>query len=225
MHRSTAAAKATYAAASSVQLTCCTLTSTVGLLHLPSPSTRADITNPLYTQYGHSPYPKSPLLFGLHTGEFGFTGAPPRLLDPEFDPRSRTNFPPLFKLKVDSARTMPPALIPPLLSGMSSNRYPSPSAPPRSLQASRRPQGCQVPSPGRRMSQHPGLERLTRSEPGEATKGVTIDAAATGDPDRSWTVMDQPLRSFPGRSRSLPKEFSQLLELLWSGGKDLNKRG
>lgn len=71
------------------------------------------------------------------------------------------------------------------------------------------------------MSQDPGLDRLTRSEPGEATKGVTIEAAATGEPERSWTVMDQPFRSFPGRSLSLPNEPNQLRELPWSKCKDL----
>ena len=51
MLRSTAAASATNAAASSVQFTCGTLISTVGLLHLPSPPTLADIMNPpLYRQ-------------------------------------------------------------------------------------------------------------------------------------------------------------------------------
>jgi hypothetical protein len=32
--------------------------------------------------------------------------------------------------------------------------------------------------------------------PGDGTNGVTIDAIATGDPDKSWTVIDQPFRSF-----------------------------
>lgn len=71
------------------------------------------------------------------------------------------------------------------------------------------------------MSHDPGLDRLTRSDPGEATKGVTIDAAATGEPERSWTVIDHPFRSFPGRSRSLPNELSQLLELPRSDCNDL----
>ncbi|KAF7819745.1 hypothetical protein G2W53_025200 [Senna tora] len=35
------------------------------------------------------------------------------------------------------------------------------------------------------MSQAPGLDRDTRSEPGEGTKGVIMEAAATGEPDRS----------------------------------------
>lgn len=72
------------------------------------------------------------------------------------------------------------------------------------------------------MSQQPGLERLTRSEPGDATNGVTIDAAATGEPDKSWTVTDHPFLSFPGRSLSLPNELSHFLEPLVSGGKDLD---
>lgn len=53
------------------------------------------------------------------------------------------------------------------------------------------------------MSHAPGLERLTRSVPGEATKGVTMEASATGEPERSCTVTDHPLRSFPAASRSV----------------------
>jgi hypothetical protein len=73
------------------------------------------------------------------------------------------------------------------------------------------------------MSHEPGLERLTLSEPGEGTNGVTIEAAATGEPDKSWIVIDQPFRSFRGLSLSLPKELSQLLELLGSPCNDLRK--
>ena len=71
------------------------------------------------------------------------------------------------------------------------------------------------------MSQEPGFERLTRSEPGEATNGVTIEAAATGEPDKSWTVIDHPFLSLPGRSLSLPNELSQLLAPLGSDCNDL----
>lgn len=46
------------------------------------------------------------------------------------------------------------------------------------------------------MSQAPGLDLLTPSVPGDATNGVTIDAAATGEPERSWIVIDHPFRSF-----------------------------
>lgn len=179
------------------------------------------MTNPLYIQYGHKPYPWSPLPLGLHAGDVELPGvARPLLL--VLLPKSITNFPPLFELSVDSASTIPAALIPPLVSGISSNRYPSPSALPRSLHASRRPHGFHVPSPGRRMSHEPGFERLTRSDPGEATKGVTIDATATGEPERSWTVIDHPFRSFPGRSLSLPNVLNQLLELLCSDCNDLD---
>ena len=94
-------------------------------------------------------------------------------------------------------------------------------APPRSRHASSLPHGLQVQSPGRSISHDPGFDRLTRSVPGDATNGVTIDAMATGEPDKSWTVMDHPLRSFPGRSLSLPNEFSQLRETLVSVGNDL----
>lgn len=71
------------------------------------------------------------------------------------------------------------------------------------------------------MSQDPGLDRLTRSVPGDATNGVTIEAIATGEPDKSWTVMDHPFRSLLGRSLSLPNEFSQLRGTLVSVGNDL----
>jgi hypothetical protein len=33
-------------------------------------------------------------------------------------------------------------------------------------------------------------------EPGDGTKGVTIEAIATGEPERSWIVIDQPFLSF-----------------------------
>lgn len=73
------------------------------------------------------------------------------------------------------------------------------------------------------MSQQPGLDRLTRSEPGEATNGVTMEASATGEPERSWMVMDHPFLSFPGLSLSLPKELNQPLApvQLASNGSDL----
>lgn len=72
------------------------------------------------------------------------------------------------------------------------------------------------------MSHEPGFERLTLSEPGEGTNGVTIEAAATGEPDKSWTVIDQPFLSFSGLSISLPNELSQLLELLGSSCNDMD---
>lgn len=50
---------------------------------------------------------------------------------------------------------------------------------------------------------------------------MTIEAAATGEPERSWTVIDQPFRSFPGLSLSLPNELNHPLELLVSDCKDL----
>jgi hypothetical protein len=92
-----------------------------------------------------------------------------------------------------------------------SNRYPKALAL-RSRQASRRPHGFQVPCDGRRISHAPGLDRLTWSEPGDGTNGVTIDAIATGDPDRSWIVIDHPFRSFAGGSLSAPREGSQFLD-------------
>ena len=58
--------------------------------------------------------------------------------------------------------------------------------------------------------------------PGDGTKGVTMDAAATGDPDRSWIVMDHPFRSFTGLSLSeLFSDFNQFFELPGSDTDDL----
>lgn len=187
MLRSTAADKATNAAASSVQVTCCDPTSTTGLLTLPSPPTVEDITNPLYISPGHHPVSdpdevvddpdpdpvheaKSKLLFGLPAGEVPVV-------------MSMVNFPPGRVGTEAWVRVIPAEPITPA-SGRSSKRYPSPSEL-ESRHASSRPQGFQVPSPGRRMSQAPGLDRLTRSDPCEGTNGVTIEAAATGDPERS----------------------------------------
>lgn len=68
------------------------------------------------------------------------------------------------------------------------------------------------------MSQDPGFDLLTRSEPCDGTNGVTIDAAATGEPDRSWTVIDHPFRSFTGLSLS---ELKQLVDVLGSDSDDL----
>lgn len=119
MLRSMAAAKATKAAASSAQLTCCTPTSTSGLLHFPSPCTVDDITNPRYRRCAQDPDPdvdpssdpepdpelKSKLLLGL------VMGVGPVVM-------STLNFPPVFLLMLELARgieSMPP-------SGMRSKR-------------------------------------------------------------------------------------------------------
>eukprot|EP01018_Ginkgo_biloba_P031320 Gb_39793 [translate_table: standard] len=68
------------------------------------------------------------------------------------------------------------------------------------------------------MSQAPGFERLTRSEPGEGTKGVTMDAAATGEPERSWIITSHPLRSLLSLFLSLRNEPHQpFLRLLSCG--------
>lgn len=105
-------------------------------------------------------------------------------------------------------------------SGISSNRKPRGSPAPLSRHASRRPHGFQVPWPGRRMSHAPGFDRLTLSLPGDGTNGVTIDAAATGDPDRSWMVIDHPFRSFTGFSfSSVP--LKQFVDVLGSESEDL----
>lgn len=121
MLRSMAAANATNAAASSAQLTCCTPTSTSGLLHFPSPCTVDDITNPRYKRCAQDPDPeadpssdpdpdpdpelKSKLLLGL------VIGVGPVVM-------STLNFPPDFLLMLELARgmeSMPP-------SGMRSKR-------------------------------------------------------------------------------------------------------
>lgn len=72
------------------------------------------------------------------------------------------------------------------------------------------------------MSHAPGFERLTRSVPGDGTNGVTIEAAATGDPERSWMVMDHPFRSFELFSWFVvvdePKQF---VDVLGSDSEDL----
>lgn len=95
---------------------------------------------------------------------------------------------------------------------------------PRSRQASRRPQGFQVPHPGRRISHAPGLERLTLSEPGDGTNGVTIDAIATGEPERSWIVIDHPFRSLEDWFLSDFKDGSQFLEVFDSDKDDLDPK-
>ena len=73
--------------------------------------------------------------------------------------------------------------------------------------------------PGLRISHAPGLDRLTLSVPGDGTNGVTIEAAATGNPDKSWMVMDHPFLSFMGCP--FPPEPKQLAEVLGSDSEDL----
>lgn len=71
------------------------------------------------------------------------------------------------------------------------------------------------------MSHAPGLDRLTRSVPGDGTNGVTIEAAATGDPERSWMVMDHPFRSFELFSLLVVDDPKQFVEVLGSDSEDL----
>lgn len=108
---------------------------------------------------------------------------------------SMMNLPPFVLLRVELA-TVVEAEVVVAASWKRSNLYPRASEDPGSRQASRRPQGFQVPLPGRRMSQAPGFDRLTLSEPGDGTNGVTIDAIATGEPERSCIVIDHPFLSF-----------------------------
>lgn len=152
----------------------------------------------------HDPDPKSQLLCGLCTGVVETLLA-----------MSIVNFPPLVLLMFALA-TVVLEEFELMVSCKRSNRYPSKSELPGSRQASRRPHGFQVQFPGRRMSQAPGLDLLTRSDPGDGTNGVTIDAVATGDPERSCIVIDQPLRSLLDWSFSDPKAESQLLGVLFS---------
>lgn len=56
--------------------------------------------------------------------------------------------------------------------------------------------------------------------PDEATNGVTIDATATGEPDRSWIVIDHPFRSFVGRSLSALNEVPKQLVLVFGSDRD-----
>ncbi|KAL3614392.1 hypothetical protein CASFOL_042466 [Castilleja foliolosa] len=221
MLRSTAAANATNAAASSVHATCCTPTSTSGLLHLPSPSTVDDITNPRYNKCAHDPDPDADPRSDPY---------PDPDADPEPDPRSKLlfglvigvgpvvtsilSFPPVFALILELASGTE-SMLP---SGIRSKRYPRWSP---SRHASSRPHGFQVALPGRRMSQAPGLDLLTRLVPGDGTNGVTMEAAATGDPERSWMVIDHPFRSLTGRSSSDLTGVKQLADVLGSDNPDL----
>lgn len=79
-----------------------------------------------------------------------------------------------------------------------------------------------MPRDGRRINHAPGFERLTRSEPGDGTNGVTIEAIATGEPERSWIVIVHPFRSFVDWSFSFPREGSQFLDVLCSSIDCLN---
>lgn len=182
-----------------------------------------DITNPPGTEWGHSPNPtksdpdpdpdhdpepKSMLLLGLLIGDTLVV-------------KSMVNLPPVLML-IEELATVAVAVAVAVVSGRSSNRYESMSGLPCSSQASRRPHGLQVPWPGRRISHAPGLDRLTRSDPGDGTKGVTIDAAATGEPERSWMVTDHPFLSLECESLSLPtRDGIQLRDVLVSDKDDL----
>lgn len=75
------------------------------------------------------------------------------------------------------------------------------------------------------MSHAPGFDRDTLSEPGEGTNGVIMEAAATGEPDRSWIVTIHPFLSLPGLSLS-PEKVLTIHPLLFmllvkSDGRDL----
>lgn len=121
-------------------------------------------------------------------------------------------------LTVESA-SVTASFEPAVASGRSSKRYPRLS--PLARQASSLPHGFHVPWPGRRISQAPGFERLTRSVPGDGTKGVTIEAVATGEPERSWIVTDHPFLSFMDFSFLDLNELKQLVEVLVSEFDDL----
>lgn len=71
------------------------------------------------------------------------------------------------------------------------------------------------------MSQAPGFDLLTLFEPCDGTNGVTMDAAAIGEPERSWIMTDHPFRSFGGESLSTVKHLKQLVDVLASDREDL----
>ncbi|KAF8392759.1 hypothetical protein HHK36_020996 [Tetracentron sinense] len=79
---------------------------------------------------------------------------------------------------------------------------------PRSRHASSFPHGCQLLGPqasGRAISQGPGLDLATRSQPVDSTKGVVMKAAAaTAEPERSWIITLQPFLSLLSISWSFP---------------------
>jgi hypothetical protein len=75
-----------------------------------------------------------------------------------------------------------------------------PSPPRFSLHASSLPQGIQLSSPplgsALIISHAPGFDLPTASVPVDGTNGVTIDAAATAEPDRSYISTSHPFLSF-----------------------------
>lgn len=71
------------------------------------------------------------------------------------------------------------------------------------------------------MSQAPGFDLLTLFEPCDGTNGVTKDAAAIGEPERSWIVTDHPFRSFRGNSLSAVQQLKQFIDVLGSDSEDL----
>uniref|UniRef100_A0A0A9D7Z2 Uncharacterized protein n=1 Tax=Arundo donax TaxID=35708 RepID=A0A0A9D7Z2_ARUDO len=187
MQRSTAADSATKTATSPMHVTCCTPTCTVGRLAFPSPSTVEPMTKP--PANGQA----APLVASGNVAG------------------SMKNRPPRLVLMEDSAMGTAHSWGPE--SKTSSSRYPSASTCPCSRHASSRAQGFQLDGPAPvawRMSQEPGLARETRPEPGDGTNGVTMDAAATGEPDRSWMVTVQPLRCSRRACASRPSPWRVL---------------
>lgn len=184
MLRSTAAASAMKMAASSTHVTCRIANCTNGLLFFPSPRTLQLITNPPTT--GLSP-PKSPLLLGLGIGV-----GPDALICLSV---SMKNSPPFsaFMLISDTRNSAPSCP-----SERSRNRQQIESLMPRSRHASSFPQGCQLSGlqrSGRMISQAPGLDFATQSQPDEGTKGVVMKAAATAEPDKSCIFTFHPFLS------------------------------
>lgn len=153
-------------------------------------------------------------------------------------PVSITNSPPFLALRDISAMGAP---VPFEVGSVSSNRSPSESDGRRSRHASSRAHGCHVVGhdwSGRMISQAPGFDRETRADPGEGTNGVTIEAVATGDPERSWIVTVHPFRwsdrgrvfgYFSARGLMLPCRRESSHELIFpfaersGGGRDLNE--
>lgn len=202
MLRSTAAARAINMAASSTHLMCRIANCTRGLLHFPSPCTLQVMTKPPSTGVSAA---KSPLLCGLGTG----VAAARTCLS-----MSMKNSPPFSELiNISDIRISPPSCP----SAKRWKRQQMESLRPRSRHASSFPQGCQhsgLQGSGRTISQAPGLDFATQSQPVDGTNGVVMNAAATAEPERSCIFTFHPFLSLLSISWSeLSTECDQILLL------------
>lgn len=190
MLRSTAAASAMKMAASSTHVTCRIASWTIGLLLFPSPCTLQLMTKPPTTWPNAA---KSPLLCGLGIGLV----AARNCLSV-----SMKNSPPFSALIwISDMRSSPPSWA----SERRWKRQQTVSLIPRSRHASSFPHGCQLSgmqTSGRTISQEPGFDLATQSQPVDGTKGVVMKAAATAEPERSCIFTFQPFLSLRSTSRS-----------------------